>query len=82
MSTGLESARSYPAGSGLAPTRTVLSNGVTVIAKEVRTIPAVTINLALRAGAVADPPDSTGATHLLSRVIDRGTVTRSAADIA
>ena len=36
----------------------------------------------MRAGAVADPADSTGATHLLSRVIDRGTATRSAADIA
>lgn len=68
--------------SGLSPTRTTLPNGVVVIAKETRTIPAVTINLALRAGAVCDPPDEPGAMHLLSRVIDRGTVSQSAAEIA
>jgi zinc protease len=67
---------------GLAPTRTVLPNGVVVIAKETPTLPAVTISLAVRAGSVCDPVDATGAMFLLSRVIDRGTVTRSAADIA
>jgi len=60
----------------------VLANGVVVIAKHTQTIPAVTISLALRAGSVCDPPDEPGAMHLLSRVIDRGTDTRSAADIA
>ena len=31
------------------------------------------INLAMRAGSICDPADAPGATHLLSRVIDRGT---------
>lgn len=67
---------------GLSPTRLALPNGVTVVAKETRKTPAVTINLAMRAGSVCDPLDAPGATYLLSRVIDRGTHTRSAATIA
>ena len=69
-------------GTGLAPVRTVLDNGVVVIAKETRTTPAVTISVAVKAGSVCDPLDAPGAVHLLSRVIDRGTATRSADDIA
>src|SRR5262245_65986490 len=68
--------------SGLSPSRDVLANGVVVIAKQTRTIPAVTISLTVRAGSVCDPPDEPGAMHLLSRVIDRGTLTRSDAEIA
>jgi zinc protease len=67
---------------GLAPARTILPNGAVVIAKETRTIPAVTISVVMRAGSICDPVDAPGAVFLLSRVIDRGTATRSAADIA
>src|SRR5215510_5980528 len=67
---------------GLEPTRSVLSNGAVFIAKRTRATPSVTINIALRAGSVCDPADAAGAVHLLSKVIDRGTATRSADDIA
>lgn len=67
---------------GLAPTRTTLDNGVVLLAKETHTTPAVAINLAVRAGSVCDPLEAPGATFLLSRVIDRGTASRSAEDIA
>lgn len=67
---------------GLAPTRAVLDNGAVFIGKETETTPAVTIHLAMRAGSISDPPDAPGAMWLLSRVIDRGTTGRSAADIA
>ena len=67
---------------GLAPSRTRLDNGVVVLAKEATTTPAVTINLAMRAGSICDPADAPGAVHLLSRVIDRGTATWSAERIA
>jgi zinc protease len=70
------------AHAGLAPTRTTLDNGLVVLAKETRTTPAVTINLAVRAGSIADPADAPGATYLLSRAIDRGTTTRSADEIS
>ena len=67
---------------GLSPTRTTLANGVAVLAKQTRTTPAVTINIALGAGSVCDPPETGGAMYLLSKLIDRGTATRSADDIA
>ena len=71
-----------PVRTGLAPTRTSLPNGVVVLAKAARATPAVTINLTLRAGSISDPADATGAAFLLSRLLDRGTVTRSAEEIA
>jgi zinc protease len=51
-------------------------------------MPAVTVNIGVRAGSVCDPMDAPGATYLLSRVVDRGTLEtassapRSAEDIA
>ncbi len=44
--------------------------------------PAVAINIAVRAGSAYDPAGAEGTTWLLSRVLDRGTLARSAADIA
>jgi zinc protease len=67
---------------GLAPARAVLPNGLVVLAKEATIAPAVTINLAMRAGSVGDPPAAPGTAFFVSRVIDRGTATRSADDIA
>src|SRR6516165_2448127 len=67
---------------GLAPVRTVLDNGVVILAKEAHTTPAVAINLAVRAGSAFDPPGAEGTTWLLSRLLDRGTATRSASEIA
>ena len=67
---------------GLAPTRTSLDNGAVLIAKHTTTTPAVAINLAVRAGSACDPIGAEGTAWLLSRVIDRGTATRSAEAIA
>jgi zinc protease len=58
---------------GLAPSRDVLANGLTVIAKETRTTPAVTIYAAVYAGTGYDPPGLPGVAHFVSRTIDRGT---------
>jgi zinc protease len=67
---------------GLAPTRTVLDNGLAILAKEAQTLPAVTINLAVRAGSAWDPADAIGVAYFVSRVIDRGTERRSADELA
>ena len=67
---------------GLAPSRQVLANGLTVISKHTPVTPAVTINASIRAGSVCDPPDGAGLAHFLSKTIDRGTMTRSADQIA
>ena len=66
----------------LNPVRAALPNGATLLAKHTSTTPAVAINLAIRAGSAADPAGQPGLTWLLSRVLDRGTAARSAADIA
>ena len=50
-------AESHTSGPGLAPARAVLANGVTVIAKETQTTPAVTLHANIRAGTDCDPAD-------------------------
>jgi zinc protease len=67
---------------GLSPSRTVLPNGVTVLAKTSRKTASVTIQLTIRAGSVCDPGDAPGAMFLLGKMLDRGTSRRSAAEIA
>jgi zinc protease len=60
----------------------VLDNGVVFLGKETKTTPAVALNLAVRAGSAGDPAGMPGVSWLLSRVLDRGTATRAADDIA
>jgi zinc protease len=67
---------------GLSPARRVLDNGATIIAKESRATPAVTIHASLRAGTVYDPPAFPGLSHFVSRTVDRGTASTSADEIA
>ena len=67
---------------GLAPVRQVLPNGAVVIVQETAFSPAVTINMAFRAGSLEEPDDRPGLAWFLARVIDRGTATRTANDIA
>jgi len=66
----------------LDPVRITLGNGLTLLVKQAATTPAVAISLSMRAGSIADPEGMAGMTWLLSRVIDRGTATRSESDIA
>jgi zinc protease len=70
------------ASRGLAPEREVLANGVTVLSKPTEVTPAVTLNIAVRAGSICDPPALDGVAHFVSKTIDRGTATRSADQIA
>lgn len=66
----------------LNPRRVVLDNGITVIVRSNNTTPAVSLLVGVRAGAYADPPERDGTAALCARVLDRGTVTRSAEAIA
>jgi zinc protease len=68
--------------SGLTPVRHVLPNGAAVIVQETAFSPAVTINLAFRAGTVYEPDALTGLASFTGRVIDRGTTTQSGQAIA
>jgi zinc protease len=75
-------AHSVAARTGLAATRQVLDNGVTVISKTAHTVPAVSIQVSTRAGSIYDTNERLGLSHLTSRVLDRGTERRSSDDIA
>jgi zinc protease len=67
---------------GLAPVRSVLSNGAVVIAQETVMTPAVTISAVFHAGSVYEPAELPGLAYMTGRLIDRGTERRSATDIA
>ena len=82
MSNSTDTQTAPAVSRGLAPTRRELQNGATVIAKESRATPAVTIHASLRAGTVYDPPASPGLSHFVSRTVDRGTASKSADEIA
>ena len=71
-----------PRHSGLSPTRRVLPNGLTILAKETRTTPAVTIYAGFHAGTAYDPRDRCGVAHFVAKTIDRGTTSRTADQIA
>jgi len=68
--------------SGLDPYRRLLPNGAVVIVQETAFSPAVTINFGFRAGSLDEPDDRPGLAWFVGRVIDRGTASRSADDIA
>ena len=67
---------------GLSPRRAALDNGAVIIAKETHKMPAVALHVMVRAGSIIDPAGQPGAAYLLSRVIDRGTSSRTAEHIA
>ena len=66
----------------LEPIRESLDNGTTVLVKESRATPAVTISAALEAGSLLDQDDLLGLAHFHARTIDRGTARRSTVEIA
>jgi zinc protease len=66
----------------LSPLRQVLDNGVVVIVQENHATPAVSMVAAVHEGAYADAPGKDGTASLLALVMDRGTASYSADDLA
>ena len=60
----------------------MLDNGAVVIAKQSPATPAVTVHASFAAGSIYDPPGRSGLAHFVSKVIDRGTTTRTGDEIA
>ncbi len=69
-------------GKGLDAARHVLGNGLVVISKEAHTVPAVTIQVGVKAGSIYDSDALLGLSHLTSRVLDRGTREKTSDEIA
>jgi len=59
-----------------------LSNGLEVWTVEHRELPIVAFNLVLKSGAVTEPAEKTGVANMTASLLDDGTKTRSAVDIA
>jgi zinc protease len=60
----------------------VLSNGLRLLVREDHRLPLISINAAFKAGLLAETADSNGLTRLLSKVLLKGTKTRTAGQIA
>src|SRR5258705_10178711 len=67
---------------GLAPARSVLDNGVRVIAKHAGATPAVTLHATFEARTIFHPPSQPGVSHFVSRTIDRRTARHAAEELA
>jgi zinc protease len=64
------------------PASAVLSNGLTLILSERRGLPIVSANLVLKTGSDANPADRPGLANFVAAMLDEGTATRSALQIA
>ena len=64
------------------PASAVLPNGLTLILSERRGLPIVAANLVLKTGSDANPADRPGLANFVAAMLDEGTATRSAPQIA
>ena len=64
------------------PIRRTLSNGLDVVLVEVHELPVVDVRLVVRTGAASDAPAEAGRATLLADLMDEGTTTRTALQIA
>jgi zinc protease len=66
----------------LNPVRFVAPNGMTVLVLEQHALPIVQIHALVRTGSAQDPPEKAGLANLVLSLLDEGTMTRSAEQIA
>ncbi len=64
------------------PDRFVTKNGITVLLLERKALPFITVNVAVRAGAVFDPEGLSGLANLTADLLTEGTKSRSANEIS
>jgi zinc protease len=64
------------------PVSITLTNGLTLMLNERRGVPVVAANLVLRTGSAANPLDKAGLASFVGAMLDEGTTTRGALEIA
>jgi zinc protease len=69
-------------GAEIVPTRSVTTNGMTVLFLEQHFIPTVEIHALVKVGSAQDPPDKAGLANLTASLLDEGTVTRTSRQFA
>lgn len=70
------------AAAAISPNRFVTPNGITVLVVEQHALPIVHLHATIKAGASQDPADKAGVANLVAGLLDEGTTTRSATEIA
>ena len=65
-----------------APETAQLANGLTLILSTRKTLPVVAANLVVRSGSDTNPPETPGLANFTVSLLDQGTMTRSAVQIA
>lgn len=72
-----------PAGAAdIDPLRYITANGMTVLVLEQHALPIVQVHALIKTGSAQDPPGKAGLANLTSSLLDEGTVTRSATQLA
>jgi zinc protease len=66
----------------IKPIRVVTENGMTLLIQDQPSLPIVTVNVLVKAGAVLDPDAKAGLAYMVGGMLDEGTKTRSATQIA
>ena len=66
----------------IKPTRVVTENGMTVLIVDRPSLPIVTVTVLMKAGAIYDPDAKSGLSYMAADMLDEGTKTRSAVQIA
>ena len=66
----------------IKPIRVVTENGMILLIQDQPTLPIVTVNVLVKAGAVLDPDAKGGLAYMVAGMLDEGTKTRSANQLA
>ncbi len=69
-------------GADINPVRFVMPNGLTVLVVEQQAVPIVQIHTLVKAGSAQDPPEKAGLAYLVASLLDEGTATRTARQLA
>ena len=77
-----KAARKRRRAAGPAVEKIVLPNGLTVLIKEDKRVPLITLHATLRGGILAETAETSGLSRLLARTILKGTQTRTGEEIS
>lgn len=75
-------AQAVPAQGAMVAKRSVLGNGLVLLTSEQRTLPMVSIELLIDAGARHESAEHAGLAHLTSKLLTDGTAKRNALQIS
>lgn len=77
-----KAARKRRGVAGTEVERVVLPNGLTLLVKEDRRVPLITLHASLRGGMLAETAETAGLSRLMARTILKGTLTRTGEQIS